>query len=57
LSTGVPEIEGVEELAGGMINAWITAVAGELTGPLEPAVFVAVTATTMVEPTSAVTSA
>ena len=41
---------------GGAVKACTTAVAAELTGPADPALFVAVTATTIVEPTSAVTN-
>ena len=54
---GLPEIDGGVEFAGGVAaGAWTTAVAAELTGPAEPAVFDAVTATTIVDPTSAATS-
>ena len=52
----MPEIDGGVEFDGGAVNACTTAVAAELTGPTDPALFVAVTATTIVEPTSAVTS-
>jgi hypothetical protein len=41
--------------AGGTGAACTTEVAPELTGPPDPPLFVAVTATTIVEPTSAVT--
>jgi hypothetical protein len=43
-------------LPGAIEDDCTTAIAAELTGPAEPAVFVAVTATAIVEPTSAVTS-
>jgi hypothetical protein len=55
-STSVPEIEGGVVLTGAAVNGWTTPVADELTGPAEPPLFVAVTATTIVEPISAATS-
>ena len=55
-STGEPLIVGGELFAGGLVAGCTTAVAFEETGPAEPELLLALTATTMVEPTSAVTS-
>ena len=55
-STNEPLIVGGELFAGGLPAGCTTAVALEETGPAEPEPFVPVTATTIVEPTSAVTS-
>ena len=52
----VPEIVGGDVFAGGVLADCTTAVALELTGPVEPPEFVAVTPTISVEPTSAVTT-
>ena len=52
-STNDPLIVGGDEFDGGLAAACTTAVALEETGPTEPEPFVPVTATTIVEPTSA----
>jgi hypothetical protein len=49
-------MDGGVEFAGATGAGCTTAVAAELTGPAEPAVFVAVTAIAIVDPTSAVAS-
>ena len=54
-STGEPLIVGGEVFAGGLVADCTTAVVFEGIGPAEPELLLAVTATAMVEPTSAVT--
>ena len=55
-ATADPKIDGGDEFAGALVAAWTTAVAAELTGPAEPAVFVAETASAIVDPMSGVSS-
>ena len=55
-STAAPEIDGGLVFAGAVASGCTTAVAADITGPADPAEFVAVTPTAIVEPTSAVTS-
>ena len=52
-STNVPLIVGGELFDGALVAGCTTPVAAEETGPAEPEPFVPVTATTIVEPTSA----
>ena len=52
-STSEPLIVGGELFDGGLVAGCTTAVAAEGTGPAEPELLLAVTVTTIVEPTSA----
>ena len=52
-STAEPLIVGGELFDGGLVAGCTTAVAFEGTGPAEPELLLAVTVTTIVEPTSA----
>ena len=52
-STGEPLIVGGELFDGGLVAGCTTPVAAEKTGPAEPELLLALTATTIVEPTSA----
>ena len=52
-STGEPLIVGGELFDGGLVAGCTTPVAAEETGPAEPELLLALTATTIVEPTSA----
>ena len=54
-STNEPLIVGGELFAGGLVAGCTTPVAVEGTGPAEPELLLPVTATTIVEPTSALT--